>query len=383
VSANDPLEARKKVGVHVPATLVRGGTSKCWLFDEAELPTSIGDIEALLVNAYGAADPVQLDGVGGATPTTSKAAVVRPSVTSGVHVDYLFGQVGIGVGRVEWGSNCGNCATAIALWSVARGLVPVVGDLTRVVMRNTNTGAVLEAEVDTPDGHVPEFGAQTVPGTRAGGVAVGLTFLDPAGGTTGSVLPAGEAVEEWEIDGMRARVSMIDAGAPMLLVEAAGLGRTGAEDLGDLGELVGLLRRFRRRGSSRMGLTPPGAVGNDAVPKVGIVGPPQAYRTSLGDEVESADHDVSVRMLSMNAPHPAIGLTSAVGVAVANLLDGSVVHASSSSPGADVIRIGTAAGVIAVTSGDVAKSGPRRVTVRRAARILCEADIVVPESVPA
>ncbi|MFC7345000.1 PrpF domain-containing protein [Saccharopolyspora griseoalba] len=369
--------------MHVPATLVRGGTSKCWLFDETELPNSTGDIEALLVNAYGAADPVQLDGVGGATPTTSKAAVVRVSSVPGVHVDYLFAQVGIGVGRVEWGSNCGNCATAIALWSVARGLVPVAGDRTRVVLRNTNTGAVLEAEVETPGGRVPEFGTATVPGTRAGGVAVGLTFLDPVGGTTGSLLPAGEVAEDWAIGGVRARVSAIDAGAPMILVDAADLGCTGTESPREMGELVDLLRMFRHRAASSMGLTPTGAAAGDAVPKVGIVGPPRTYRTSLGDEVESADHDVSVRMLSMNVPHPAIGLTSAVGVAVANLLDGSVVHAASTAPGAGGLRIGTAAGVITVTSGEVAASGPRRVTVRRAARILCVADIVVPESISA
>lgn len=367
--------------MHVPATLVRGGTSKCWLFDEAELPTSMGDIEALLVNAYGAADPVQLDGIGGATPTTSKAAVVRPSGAPGVHVDYLFAQVGIGVGRVEWGSNCGNCATAIALWSVARGLVPVSADRTRVVMRNTNTGAVLEAEVDTPHGQVTEFGTQTVPGTRAGGVAVGLTFLNPAGGTTGALLPAGDVVEEWQIDGLRARVTMIDAGAPMVLLDAEGL--TGAESLREIGDVVEPLRRFRHRAAERMGLVSPGAAVNDAVPKVGVVGPPRAYRTQLGDEVAAAEHDVSVRMLSMNAPHPAIGLTSAVGVAVANLLDGSVVRSASSAPGATELRIATAAGVIAVTSGDLTTSGPRRVTVRRAARILCAADIVVPESIPA
>ncbi|WP_406690757.1 PrpF domain-containing protein [Saccharopolyspora sp. ID03-671] len=367
--------------MHVPATLVRGGTSKCWLFDEAELPTPVGDIEALLVNAYGAADPVQLDGIGGATPTTSKAAVVRPSGTPGAHVDYLFAQVGIGTGRVEWGSNCGNCATAIALWSVARGLVAATGDRTRVVMRNTNTGAVLEAEVDTPGGQVPEFGTQTVPGTRAGGVAVGLTFLDPAGGTTGALLPGGEVVEDWEIEGLRARVTMIDAGAPMVLLRADGL--TGAENLREVGELVEPLRRFRHRAALRMGLTAPGDPITDAVPKVGLVGPPRDYRTTLGDEVSAAEHDVSVRMLSMTAPHPAIGLTSAVGVAAANLLDGSVVHAASASPGRGELRIATPAGVIAVTSGDITTSGPGRVTVRRAARILCAADIVVPEPIPA
>jgi 2-methylaconitate cis-trans-isomerase PrpF len=368
--------------VHVPATLVRGGTSKCWLFAESDLPANVDDLEPLLVNAYGAGDPVHLDGVGGATPTTSKAAVIRTSTAPGVDVDYLFGQVGIGVERVEWGSNCGNCATAIALWSVARGLVPVTGDLTPVVLRNTNTGAVLEAQVDTTGGQVHEFGTQTVPGTRSGGVAVGLTFLDPAGRGTGSATPTGHVIEELEVGDIVARVSMIDAGAPMILVDAAALGRSAAETLSEMRELVGVLRPVRHRAAGLMGLSAPGGTPNDAVPKIGIVGTPTSYRTSMGDETDVADYDVAVRMLSMNSPHPAIGLTTAVGVAVANLLNGSVVHAASTAPGAMALRIGTPAGVVAVTSGDLTGgSRPRRVTVQRAARILCEADILVPEPI--
>ncbi|MER6990189.1 PrpF domain-containing protein [Saccharopolyspora hirsuta] len=369
--------------MHVPATLVRGGTSKCWLFDQSALPTTVDttaqDLEGLLVNAYGAADPVQLDGVGGATPTTSKAAVVRASDAPGIDVDYLFGQVGIGVRRVEWGSNCGNCATAIALWAVARGLVPVTGDRTRVVLRNTNTGAVLEAEVDTTGGRVHEFGTRTVPGTRAGGVAVGLTFLDPAGRTTGSVTPTGRALDELAFDGQPAAATMVDAGAPMVLLDAAGIGLSAVESLAEMRDLVAPLREVRHAASLRMGLSRPGDAPDDAVPKVGIVGAPAAYRTSLGDEVAAEDYDVSVRMLSMNAPHPAIGLTSAVGVAVAALLDGSVVRAATGP----VLRIGTPAGVVAVTCRDVVGSRPRRVTVERAARILCEADLLVPDPLPA
>ncbi|GAA0527859.1 PrpF domain-containing protein [Saccharopolyspora thermophila] len=371
--------------MHVPATLVRGGTSKCWLFDESTLPASVGTtvnaLEGLLVSAYGAADPVQLDGVGGATPTTSKAAVVRASTTPGVDVDYLFGQVGIGVGRVEWGSNCGNCATAIALWAVARGLVPVTGDRTRVVLRNTNTGAVLEAEVDTAGGRVHEFGTQTVPGTRAGGVAVGLTFLDPAGRTTGATTPTGNATDV--LPETPATTSMIDAGAPMVLLDAAGIGRSAAEPPVEMRELVDHLRTVRHAAARRMGLVGPGDSPGDAVPKVGIVGRPTDYSTTLGDVVAAADHDVAVRMLSMNSPHPAIGLTSAVGVAVANLLAGSVVHRVSAAAGATTLRIGTPAGVVAVTCSDLAGSIPRRVTVRRAARILCEADLLVPDLLPA
>lgn len=349
--------------MRVPASLVRGGTSKCWLFDATALRNRMEldrpNLDRLLVDAYDAGDPAHVDGVGGATPTTSKAAFVRPG--AGVDVEYLFGQVGIGVAGVEWGSNCGNCATAIALWALARGLVAPTGDTTRVVLRNVNTGAVLEADVDTGGGRVHEFGTETVPGTRAGGVGVGLAFVDPAGGTTGSTLPTGRAVDDLSVDGAPVRVSMIDAGAPMVLVDAVSLGLTGQEPI--TRERTEQLRRIRRAAGERMGLP-----GGDAIPKVGVVGGPEHGA------------DVSVRMLSMNSPHPAIGLTSAVGVAVANSLDGTVVAARSDAPGATRLRIGTPAGAVAVDCADFHDGPPRRVTVRRAARILCDAEIRVPET---
>ncbi|MFG2650378.1 PrpF domain-containing protein [Streptomyces sp. NPDC048436] len=378
--------------MHIPATLVRGGTSKCWLFSQVDTPADRAGIERLLVAAYDAADPVQLDGVGGATPTTSKAAVVGASARDGVDIDYLFAQVGIGTGVVEWGSNCGNCATGIALYAVARGLVPITGDVTRVIMHNTNTGAMLEATVDTAGGRVHEFGEQTVPGTRSGGVAVGLTFLAPAGRTTGALLPTGLPAEKLSLGhGAPLTVSMVDAGAPVVLVDAASAGRSGVETLDEVRGDVPLLRAVRHAAAPLMGLLAPGQEPGDAVPKTGLVGPPTPYTTTLGERVETADYDVAVRMLSMNAPHPAIGLTSAVAVATANLTDGTVVSgvtraAASGGTGRTVgwLRIGTPAGVISVRCHDLAPSGPGKVTVRRAARILAEARISVPEpSTPA
>jgi 2-methylaconitate cis-trans-isomerase PrpF len=373
--------------VRIPGTLVRGGTSKCWLFGHEHVPPTLDGIERLLVDAYGATDPVHLDGVGGATPTTSKAAVVRPCADDGIDVEYLFGQVGIGVGKVEWGSNCGNCATAIALWAVTRGLVPITGDLTRVVLRNTNTGDVLEAAVDTTGGVVHEFGTQTVPGTQSGGVAVALTFVDPAGRSTGSLLPTGSTVDELPVGVGResVRVSMLDAGAPVVLVDAAAAGRTGAEPLAALRADAGWLRAVRHAAAPRMGLLRPGQAPDDAVPKVGLVGAPVPYASTTGDHIAATDYDISVRMLSMNDPHPAIGLTSAVAIATANLLDGSVVQTVSTATAdsqlsqPSQLRIGTPAGVVLVTCTDIDASGPHRVTVRRAARILCEAEILVPE----
>ncbi|MGW4391045.1 PrpF domain-containing protein [Streptomyces sp. NPDC004685] len=374
--------------MHIPATLVRGGTSKCWLFSQVDTPADRAGIERLLVAAYDAADPVQLDGVGGATPTTSKAAVVGASARDGVDIDYLFAQVGIGSGIVEWGSNCGNCATGIALYAVAKGLVPITGETTHVVMHNTNTGALLEASVDTAGRRVHEFGEQTVPGTRSGGVAVGLTFLDPAGRTTGSLLPTGLPAEKLSFgQGVPLTVSMVDAGAPVVLVDAASAGRRGVETLDEMRGDVPLLRTVRHVAAPLMGLLTPGQEPGDAVPKVGFVGPPAAYTTTLGERVEATDYDVAVRMLSMNAPHPAIGLTSAIAVAAASLTDGTVVSDTARAGighAAGWLRIGTPAGVIAVRCEDLAPSGPGKATVRRAARILAEARISVPElSAPA
>ncbi|WP_033329325.1 PrpF domain-containing protein [Streptomyces yerevanensis] len=366
--------------MHIPATLVRGGTSKCWLFNQVEVPTDRGDLERLLVAAYGATDPVELDGVGGATPTTSKAAVVSASSQPGVDVDYLFAQVGIGTGSVEWTSNCGNCATGVALYAVSKGMVPVTGDRTRVVMRNTNTGAVLEGTVDTRGGVVHHFGRQTVPGTRAGGVAVGLTFRNPAG-TTALLLPTGRTAQNLRVGAAEpVRVSMVTAGAPVVLVDAASAGRTGAESLERMSADVPWLRTVRHTAAPLMGLLQPGEEPGDAVPKVGLVGPPVPYTTTLGEPIGAEDYDISVRMLTMNAPHPAIGLTSAVAVAATGLLQGSVVSRTTGGPTDEWLRLGTPAGVVAVRCTDVRDSLPHRVTVQRAARLLADARIYVPEA---
>ncbi|MFJ2239215.1 PrpF domain-containing protein [Streptomyces sp. NPDC087859] len=366
--------------MYIPATLVRGGTSKCWLFNQVDVPADRDALERLLVAAYGAADPVELDGVGGATPTTSKAAVVSASPEPGVDVDYLFAQVGIGTGSVEWTSNCGNCATGVALYAVAKGLVPVTGDRTRVVMRNTNTGAVLEGIVDTSGGVVRHFGRQTVPGTRAGGVAVGLTFRDPAT-TTALLLPTGQSAQDLRIGAAEpVRVTMVTAGAPVVLVDAAGAGRTGAESLERMSADVPWLRTVRHTAAPLMGLLQPGEEPGDAVPKVGLVGPPVPYTSTLGERIGAEDYDVSVRMLTMNAPHPAIGLTSAVAVAAAGLVEGSVVSRATDGPTDGWLRLGTPAGVVAVRCTEVREGLPHRVTVQRAARLLADARIYVPEA---
>jgi 2-methylaconitate cis-trans-isomerase PrpF len=364
--------------VRIPATLVRGGTSKCWLFNSQDVPASKDQIESLLIDAFNAADPRQIDGVGGATSTTSKAAVVSQGAERGVDVDYLFAQVGIGDSRVEWGSNCGNCATAIALYAVSHGLVQTANGTTVVRMRNLNTGARLEADVDTPGGTLPAFGDAQVPGTLATGVPVTLAFLDAGGGTTGAVLPTGRAQEQLNVDGRQFTVSMIDAGAPMVLVEAASLGLTGSESLAEMSQHVPLLTSIRSAAAVQMGLREADSPVDHAVPKVGVVGAARDYITAGGKSVAATEYDVAVRTLSMHAPHPAIGLTSAVGLTPAAITPGTIVHSAitrnlrKTADGATVLQIGTAAGPIITTVTTDPANGGTRIGLQRAARIISE-----------
>ncbi len=367
------------------ATWMRGGTSKCWLFNAVDvdpLVAQAGGLDALLTSAFGSGDPRQLDGVGGGSSTTSKAAIVRRSPAAGIDVDYLFAQVAIGDRRVEWGSNCGNCATAIGLYALQCGLVAVAEDVTTVRMRNQNTGTILTAEIATPGGAIPTEGNAAVPGTSALGVPVGLCFT---GLSTGAhvLLPTGNAVDHVAAGGARHEGTLVTAGAPAALFDATDLGLTGSEDNATIAEHLPLLVALRRESALRMGLSTPDEPISHAVPKVGVVGVPRDYRTTSGEVVRADDYDVSVRMLSMLAPHPAIGLTSAVAVAAASTVAGSVVaravrpSASGHRHGSDGLRLGTPAGVLRVGLERGADGGLQSVTLHRAARRIATAELFV------
>ena len=364
-------------------TWMRGVTSKCWIFNAVDIDPYIADaggLDNILTSAFGSGDPRQLDGVGGGSSTTSKAAVVRRSTYSGIDVDYLFAQVDVESPNVEWGSNCGNCASAIALYAVQAGLVAVDDAVTVVRMRNQNTGSVLSAEIPTPGGHVPSEGTAAVPGTTALGVPVGLTFTDVATDRV-SLLPTGEAVDTITLDGTTHRGTLVTAGAPAALFDASNLGMTGTEDIPDLTRKVPTMIALRHQAALRMGLAAPGDLISHAVPKVGIVGPPRTYRTVTGTEIAAADYDISVRMLSMMAPHPAIGLTSAVAVTAAVTVRGGVVATNARIGWPGSLRIGTAAGVLDVDYTLDDNGILHTVTLHRAVRKIATAELFV--AVPA
>lgn len=364
----------------------RGGTSKCWLFDARDValhaPTR-EDIPALLSAAFGAADARQLDGVGGGTSTTSKAAVIWATPGAGADLDYLFAQVGIGDPTVELGSNCGNCATAIALFAVQTGIVPARDGMTKVRMRHATSGAVLSGAVPTPGGQIPRSGLARVPGSSAAGVPVSLSFHGPWGQNTGALLPTGNTVDQLQVNGRTLDATMVDAGAPAVLLAADQAAVDLSSMTGNLAAQLPTLIAARASAGLIMGLRKPEDPPQNAVPKVGVVAPAGDYTAADGTTITAGSHDVRVRMLSMLAPHPAIGLTSAVAVALASSLQSSVVAtAAGQSPTTGtgtprLLRVGTPAGVVTAEIITDDTGAVSEVALHRAARHIATADIDV------
>lgn len=359
---------------------MRGGTSKCWIFDADRLAETDEPVEAVLNAAFGSGDARQIDGVGGGSSTTSKAMIVRRAGTGTFDVSYTFAQVGIADRVVEWGSNCGNCASAVGLYAVQEGLVPPDGDETTVRMVNTNTGARLDAIVATPNGRIPHLGDQTIPGVSTGGVPVRLRFAAPLSGAGRSLLPTGEPRTAIVSARRTVPATIVDAGAICSLVDAASLGLRGDAGIDRVAEVLDALIDLRRRSSVAAGLSRTIEEAKDAVPKVGVTAPPVDYVTTDGQPVPAGSYDLAVRMVSMHQPHPAIGLTSAVAVAVAALTPGTIPHAQLAPGTRGTIRLGTPSGVVAVTV-DVDDDGEiSGVAVNRSARRLSTARLEVPRS---
>lgn len=347
----------------VPASWVRGGTSKCWIFRAADVDALPVTRDEFLLRAFGSPDLRQIDGIGGATSTTSKAIIVEDRVAgqSPTLIGYSFAQVSVDHPRVEWVSNCGNCATALALYVVQHELVGLGEQVTEFTMLNRTTGLVLQATVPTPGATAPSHGDQLVRGVPFPGVPVDLGFTGATWSTHGALLPTGLPVDRLTVDGSNYAVTLIDAGAPVAIVRAEDIGLTGADDTAAVAARMTFFAELRRSAARAMGLPDD----DQSVPKVGVVGP--------GDE----DAEVNARMISMSAPHPAIGLTSAVALAAAATIPGSLVH--DLAPARPTYRIGTLSGAITVS---IDQTDQRVVEFRRNSRRIVDALVYVPSVAP-
>lgn len=374
---------------------MRGGTSKGLFFDPADLPADPAKRDALLLRVLGSPDPygTQIDGLGGATSSTSKVALVSRSTRPGFDVDYRFGAVAVGEPVIDWSGNCGNLSAAVGVFALCRGLVAAPGDgVAAIRIWQANLKEAIVAHIPIRGGQPVEDGGFTLAGVAFPGAEIALDFLDPGGAT--ALLPSGRPTDRLTVPGLgEIEATLLNAGNPTIFVRAADLGLTGCEGRVEFNRDTALLVRceaIRAQGAVAMGLA---VSAEDATarrphtPKLAFVAPARDYRASDGAPVAAADIDLVARILSMGALHHAFTGTGAVALAVASILPGTLVHQLLGGRliSGDEVRIGHAAGVMAVGASVVEEDNRWRVekaVLRRSARRLMEGWVLVPDSAP-
>jgi len=359
----------------IQAEWMRGGTSKCWVFDAGHLNSGTS-LDALLPRVFGSPDSRQIDGVGGATSTTSKAMILHRPDGGDIDVDFTFAQVGIEEATVDWGSNCGNCSAVVGLYAIEKGWVVPSGDVTRIVTRNTNTGQVIVQRVATPDGALPIVPDALMPGVPFPGYRVGLGFHDPAGKTTGALLPTGSATDTITAGGTRWTVTMVDAGAPVVIVRAEDLGLDASRYSSWLAGVelqLETLDQIRRQAAVRMGLAPTTAQAARAIPKLAIAAAPIAAQAET-----AGGSDLNVMMLSMGRPHPALAITGSIALTLAARTPGTVLHQMTGGTQGAALKLRTPAGVLETWTEE--NDGGVLVGVDRTARTIATTVIHLPEA---
>ena len=294
--------------ISIPCVLMRGGTSKGPFFLASDLPSDSRQRDQILLSVMGSGHPLQIDGIGGGNPVTSKVAIVGPSTVSEADVDYLFAQVRIDQQFVDISPNCGNMLAAVGPFAIEAGLVKAATGATRVRIHNVNTGKLIEAEVPTPDGRVAYMGDASIDGVPGNAAPIALTFMDAAGARTGKLFPTGNPRDR--IDGID--VTCIDCAMPMMLLEAAALDVTGNEPAAELnanGAMLHRLETLRLEAGRRMGM---GDVSNQVTPKPVLISTP------------NKGGDLGVRYFMPHQCHPSLATTGAVGIATACISDGTV-----------------------------------------------------------
>ncbi|GHH50481.1 2-methylaconitate cis-trans isomerase PrpF [[Pseudomonas] boreopolis] len=388
--------------LRIPATYMRGGTSKGVFFRLQDLPEAArvpgAARDALLLRVIGSPDPYgkQIDGMGGATSSTSKTVIVSRSERPGHDVDYLFGQVSIDSAFVDWSGNCGNLSAAVGPFAIANGLldparVPREGTCT-VRIWQANIGKTIVAHVPVRDGQVQETGDFELDGVTFPAAEVPLEFLDPAdeGEEGGAMFPTGNVVDELDVPGVgRLRATLINAGIPTIFVDAADLGYGGSElqeAINTDARALAMFETIRAHGAVRMGLIRDvaEAATRQHTPKVAFVAPPEGYVASSGKKVEAGDIDLRVRAMSMGKLHHAMMGTAAVAIGTAAAIPGTLVNLAAGGGERGAVRFGHPSGTLRVGAEACQVDGQWRVTkaiMSRSARVLMEGWVRVPGEV--
>jgi 4-oxalomesaconate tautomerase len=357
--------------IALACSVIRGGTSKGLYFHERDLPADVATRDAVLLAAMGSPDVREIDGMGGGHPLTSKVAVVRPSSRPDADVDYLFLQVWPDRAEVSDNQNCGNLLAGVGPFAIEEGLIAPSGPTTDVRIWMQNTESLCVARIETPGGHVRYDGDAHIDGVPGTAAPIPVEFLDIAGSSCGALLPTGNVVDV--IEGVR--VTCIDNGMPVVLLNASDVGLSGYEEPEDIEENRAVTEKVERVRLAAGPLMNLGDVTNKTVPKMTLLSPAKDGGV------------VSTRTFIPHRVHEAIGVFGAVSVATACLIDSTVAHEVAALPGSSrtvTLDIEHPTGYFTVdltVSGEGAETRVEFAALLRTARLLMHGDVFVPSSV--
>ena len=382
--------------MRIPATYMRGGTSKGVFFTLSDLPTAAqvpGEArDKLLLRVIGSPDPYekQIDGMGGATSSTSKTVILSKSDSPDHDVDYLFGQVSIDKPFVDWSGNCGNLSAAVGPYAIANGLVDPAkvpqNGIAEVRIWQVNIQKTIVAQVPITDGEVQETGDFELDGVTFPAAEIPVAFMDPADGE-GAIFPTGNVVDDLEVPGVGVlKATLINAGIPTVFVNAEALGYTGCElqeAINGNAKALEMFETIRAHGAVRMGLINhvEEAASRQHTPKVAFVAPAASYTASSGKAVNAEDIDLVVRALSMGKLHHAMMGTAAVAIGAAAAIQGTLVNLAAGGIEREAVTFGHPSGSLRVGAKASLVDGRWQIdqaVMSRSARVLMEGRVRVP-----
>jgi probable AcnD-accessory protein PrpF len=383
--------------IRIPATYIRGGTSKGVFFSLADLPAPArqpgASRDALLLRVIGSPDPYgkHTDGMGGATSSTSKTVIVSPSQQPGHDVDYLFGQVSIDQPFVDWSGNCGNLSAAVGPFAISQGMLPPEripeNGFVDVKIWQANIGKTIINRVPITRGQVQETGDFELDGVTFPAAEIAVDFMDPADDEGSAMFPTGNLVDSLDVPGEGSlNATLINAGIPTIFLNAAELGYTGCElqdDINGSNETLARFETIRAHGAIKMGLISElaEAEGRQHTPKVAFVAPAASYTASSGKAVERQNIDLVVRALSMGKLHHAMMGTAAVAIGTAAAIPGTLVNTAAGGGERDQVVFGHPSGTLKVGAEGALVDGEwqvRKASMSRSARVLMEGWVRIP-----
>ncbi|WP_114418955.1 2-methylaconitate cis-trans isomerase PrpF [Marinospirillum perlucidum] len=382
--------------IKIPATYIRGGTSKGVFFNIKDLPEAAqvpGKArDSILLRVIGSPDPYgkQIDGMGGATSSTSKTVILAPATEPGHDVDYLFGQVSIDKEFVDWSGNCGNLSAAVGAFAIHSGLVDAnrlpENGMAEVRIWQANIKKTIVTRVPMTNGEVQETGDFELDGVTFPAAEIPVEFMDPADGE-GAIFPTGNLVDDLEVPGVGTfKATLINAGIPTIFLNAEEIGYTGTELQEAINNDADALTRFetiRAQGAVKMGLIKDvaEAAARQHTPKVAFVAPPKTYTSSSGKAVEADKVDLLVRALSMGKLHHAMMGTAAVAIGTAAAIPGTLVNLAAGGGDRKEVTFGHPSGTLKVGAEASLVDGQWSVDkaiMSRSARILMEGWVRIP-----